>query len=246
MQPGGVVARLDPKTGKVTRRVKLQATALDGLAIGEGAVWATADADGALWRIDLAGGRPSSIPVGEGAVGVAVGEGSVWVANPLRGTVSEVSPDSNAVERTIVVGGTPRGLAIGEGAVWVAVNGSGGTVAATEGEHEGLPGSFCEPVFFGGEGSPDFLVTSDLALQSGARLANVQMAHAIAYTLRARGFKAGPYRIGYQSCDDSPARTGNFDLLERAKNARTYAAEEEGSARSARSTHPARWRRCPS
>ena len=43
---------------------RLPATALDGLAIGEGAVWATADADGALWRIDLAGGRPSSISVG--------------------------------------------------------------------------------------------------------------------------------------------------------------------------------------
>jgi branched-chain amino acid transport system substrate-binding protein len=227
MQASGIVARLDPKTGTVTRRVKLQATALDGLAVGEGAAWVTADADGELWRIDSGGGRPSSIPVGEGAVAVAVGEGSVWVANALRGTVSEVSPSSNAVERTIAVGGTPRALAVGEGAVWVAVTASGGTVAAAGGDHQGLPGSFCDSVFFGGEGSPDFLIASDLALQGGGRLANVQMAQAIAYTLRSRGFKAGRYRIGYQSCDDSIARTGLFDLDKCAANARAYAAHEQ-------------------
>ena len=224
MQGGGVVARIHPTTGAVTRRVELRATALDGLAVGEGAAWATADADGTLWRIDTKGGRPSSIPVGEGAVAVAVGEGSVWVANPLRGTVSEVSPESNAVERTIAIGGTPRALAVGEGAVWVATSASGGTVAASGDGQQGLPASFCDPVFFGGEGSPDFLIASDLALQGGPRLANVQMAQAIAYTLRARGFRAGEYRIGYQSCDDSIARTGLFDLDKCAANARTYAA----------------------
>jgi branched-chain amino acid transport system substrate-binding protein len=225
MQASGVVARLDPKTGKVTRRVKLQATALDALAVGEGAVWVTADADGTLWRIDIKGGRPSSIPLGAGAVAVAVGEGSVWVANPLRGTVSEVSPASNAVERTIAVGGTPRALAVGDGAVWVAVSASGGTVAASSGKTQGLPASFCEDVFYGGEGSPDFVIASDLALQGTQRLANVQMAQAVAYTLRTRGFKAGRYRIGYQSCDDSTARLGRFDLDKCAANARTYAAQ---------------------
>ena len=36
------------------------------------------------------------------------------------------------------------------------------------------------------------------------------MSQAIAYILRSRGFKAGPYKVGYQSCDDSIARTGSF------------------------------------
>jgi branched-chain amino acid transport system substrate-binding protein len=227
LQSEGVIARLDPQTGKVVRRVKLPATALDALAVGDGAVWVTADADGTLWRIDEGGGRPFSIPVGQGAVAVAVGDGSVWVANPLRGTVTEVSTSSNAVERTIQVGGAPRAVAVGEGAVWVAVTGSGGTSAASTEKHEGLPASFCDPVFFGGDGEPDFLVASDLALQGGARLNNVQMAQAIAFVVRTRGFKAGPYRVGFQSCDDSIARTGLFDLDKCAQNARAYAARDK-------------------
>ena len=225
MQSSGTVAQLDPQTGAIRRRVKLPATALDALAVGEGAVWASADADGDLWRIDTVnGGRPSSVPVGEGAGAVAVGAGKVWVANPLRGTIVQVSPGSNAVERTIPVGGTPRALAVGEGKVWVAVTADGGTVAASSGHEQGLPASFCDKVFYGGEGSPDFLIASDLALQGDGRLANVQMAQAIAFVVRTRGFKAGSHHIGYQSCDDSIARTGIFDLDKCAANARAYSA----------------------
>ncbi len=224
---GGVV-RIDPKTYAVSRRFKLRATFLGALAVGEGSVWITAPQDGTLWRIELgAGGRPSAIPVGEGAFGVAVGEGSVWVANPLRGTVVQVSPSARAVEDTVEVGGTPRALAVGEGAVWVAVTGGGGAAAATGDDEEGLPASFCESVFFGGNGSPDFLIASDLPLQGGVRLATAQMSQAIAYVLRRREFKAGPYRVGYQSCDDSIARTGLFDLDKCAANARAYAANRK-------------------
>jgi YVTN family beta-propeller protein len=219
------VARIDPAKNAVDQPIRLGATTLGGLAVGEGSVWVTAPPDGTLWRIEpSAGGRPSSIPVGEGAYAVSVGGGSVWVANPLRGTVSKIDPSANSVERTIPVGGTPRAIAVGEGAVWVAVGGVGGAVTATSSSvGDALPRSFCEPVLYGGTGSPDYLIASDLPLQGGPRLSTVQMAQAIAYVVRKRGFRAGRHRIGYQSCDDSIARTGLFDLAKCAANAREYA-----------------------
>jgi branched-chain amino acid transport system substrate-binding protein len=223
------VARIDTERNVITRQVPLQATALGTLTIGEGAVWVTAPQDGTLWRVELAeGSRPSAIPVGAGVFDVAVGAGSVWVSNPLRGTVVRVDPSENAVTRTIDVGNTPRGLAVGEGAVWVGVSGTGGALAATAtGEQATLPRSFCEELFFGGGGRPDYLIASDLPLQGGARVTTQQMSQAIAYVLRRRGFRAGRFRVGYQSCDDSLARTGLFDVGKCAANAREYARNEK-------------------
>jgi hypothetical protein len=48
------------------------------------------------------------------------------------------------------------------------------------------------------------------------------MVQAITFALRERGFRAGRLRLGYQSCDDSIARTGLFDEATCAANARTY------------------------
>jgi len=44
----------------------------------------------------------------------------VWVANGLRGTVSRIDPESNAVVRTVQVGNGPSGIAAGFGSVWEA------------------------------------------------------------------------------------------------------------------------------
>jgi branched-chain amino acid transport system substrate-binding protein len=222
--PDGAVGKIDPRRNRVRRRIQLRTTAAARVAVGMGSVWVTDPAEGTLWRIDLAGASvPSAIPVGEGALGITVGGGSVWVANPLRGTVAQVSPSANAVVRTVPVGGAPRAVAVGEGAVWVAVTGSGGAVAVGARGKEGLPRSFCENVFFGGGGSPDLLIASDLPLQGGVRLTSAQMSQAIAFVLRKRAFRAGRFRVGYQSCDDSIARTGLYDDQKCAANAREYA-----------------------
>ncbi len=64
-------------------------------------------------------------------------------------------------------------------------------------------------------------------LQGGARVQTTQMAQAIAYVLRRRGFRAGRFRVGYQSCDDSIATTGLYDLPKCRANARAYASHAE-------------------
>ena len=52
------------------------------------------------------------------------------------------------------------------------------------------------------------------------------MVQAIKYALKQRGFKAGSYKIGYQSCDDSTAQAGAWDSAKCASNARAYAGNK--------------------
>jgi branched-chain amino acid transport system substrate-binding protein len=49
------------------------------------------------------------------------------------------------------------------------------------------------------------------------------MTKAIAYELNANGWKAGKYKIGYQSCDDSTASAGKWDPAKCSANAGVYA-----------------------
>ena len=71
-----------------------------------------------------------------------------------------------------------------------------------------LPASTCEPVVPARTAEADVLVVSDLPLQGGVRVSATQMAQAITFVLREHGFRAGRFRVAYQSCDDSIARTG--------------------------------------
>ena len=94
--------------------------------------------------------------------------------------------------------------------------GGGGNVSA-------LPSSACASIYYEGSGSPQFIVASDLPLQGAGRAQTTQMVQAIKYALKQRGFKAGKYTIGYQSCDDSTAQAGAWDSAKCASNARAYA-----------------------
>ncbi len=53
------------------------------------------------------------------------------------------------------------------------------------------------------------------------------MADAIRFVLREHGFRAGRHSVGYRSCDDSTAQTGNFDRRTCAANANAYAHAEK-------------------
>jgi len=85
-----------------------------------------------------------------------------------------------------------------------------------------LPSSSCGPVVYKGSGSPDFIVASDLPLQGAIRHQTVQVSRAEIWALAEAGWKAGSYKIGYQSCDDSTAQTGGWDTAKCATNAHLY------------------------
>ncbi len=211
---GAAVSRIEPRTNSVTQTIKINSSGLAGIAVGAGSVWATDPFDGIVWRIEP-GLKPitRTIPVGLGVSNIAFGAGAVWTANFIDGTVSRIDPRTNAVTRKTRFAGTPQGVAVGGGSAWVSV--AGGT------RRGDLPTSACAEVEAGG-GAPDVLIASDLPLQGPRSGVPRTMAEAIRFVLRQHEFRAGRFVVGYQSCDDSTAQSGNFDPFKCASNAKAY------------------------
>ena len=210
------VARIDPRRNKVAQVIPVPTSSLVGIAVGAGSVWATDPYDGVVWRI-APGPKPvaRTVALGLGVTQIAFGDGAAWAANLANGTVSRIDPRTDEVTTTRKLHGTPQGLAVGDGSVWVSVAG-----ATTKGA---LPAANCAPVESGGA-RPDLIVASDLPLQ-GPTLAPT-LAAAVRFVLRSHRFRAGRFIVGYQSCDDSTARTQGSDFFKCASNARAYSSDE--------------------
>jgi branched-chain amino acid transport system substrate-binding protein len=109
-------------------------------------------------------------------------------------------------------------------ALVVVATGYGKADHATKAEL--LPSSSCGPLVYGGGGSPQFIIASDLPLQGAGRSQTVQMTKAIGFVLQKHNFKAGKYSVGYQSCDDSTAQAGKWVSAKCAANAAAYARDQ--------------------
>src|SRR4029450_1077437 len=88
-----------------------------------------------------------------------------------------------------------------------------------------LPASSCSPVQYKGSGKADYLVASDLPLIGGSRQQTTQMNKAIAYVLDQQGWKAGKYKIAFQSCNDASAQLAKWDPTKCSANAHAYAGD---------------------
>lgn len=87
-----------------------------------------------------------------------------------------------------------------------------------------LPSSSCGPIFYKGSGQPQYLIASDLPLQGAGRAQPLSMVKAIQYVMQTQyKFRAGKYRVGYQSCDDATAQQGGWATEKCTANARAYA-----------------------
>ncbi len=205
--PDPAVVRIDPRSNAVTATIRVPSSNLNDLTVGGGAVWASDPQEGVVWRIDPGPPvRQRTIPVAKEVDSLAFGAGSVWAVNPFAGTISRIDPSTNLVSETIPIGGTPTDVAVGDGSAWVSDAGA----------------SCGKPVYVG-SGDPQYLVVSDLALRSPGS-ENLAMTRAIELVFRKRGFRAGKYRVAYQSCDDSSSQIGIFDIPKCAANAKSYAA----------------------
>src|SRR6266540_2868859 len=93
---------------------------LRAVAFGGGSVWAAAEIDEHILRIDPDAGRVSrTIPVEGRPRDVAVGEGAVWVAT--ESSVVRIDPATNRATTVHEFADDPimPGIAVGAGAVWV-------------------------------------------------------------------------------------------------------------------------------
>ncbi|MFZ1878606.1 MAG: BTAD domain-containing putative transcriptional regulator, partial [Gaiellaceae bacterium] len=226
------VVRLDPQTGAVVAEIRI-AVAQDarvaspfGIAVGFGSVWVADALSNTVSELSpQLNAVVATIPVGERPTAIAVGERAVWVLDAGSGTVTRIDPRRHAVAATINVGRTVTGIAAGLGGIWVTVAGGAPTPAAGD-RHprlQALPLSSCSPAVHG-HGTADVLITSELPTFGGDQTPDpvvADMRAAILDVLRRRGFRAGRYRVAYQSCDDSAP--GRGPTPERcAANARLY------------------------
>jgi branched-chain amino acid transport system substrate-binding protein len=101
--------------------------------------------------------------------------------------------------------------------------GCGGSGGGSGGNVSALPASSCSDIYYQGDGDPDYLIASDLPLQGSGRTQTVQMTEAIKFILKQDNFKAGKYKVGYQSCDDSTAQAGKWASEKCSANANAYA-----------------------
>ena len=81
-------------------------------------------------------------------------------------------------------------------------------------------------VQYGGSGSPDAVIVSDLPLRGDSAQRSSQQVDAIKLALDQAGWKAGDLNVGFQSCDDSIAKTGLWDAHTCTANAKAYAADK--------------------
>ena len=105
--------------------------------------------------------------------------------------------------------------------VVVLAAGCGGGARSAEPVSKGS----CGPLQYHGPGKPQYVIVSDLPLRAppGAR----EQVAGIEYVLKQRGYQAGKYRIGYQSCDDSSASVGAYDNGVCTANAKAYATDTD-------------------
>ena len=210
---GNSVRRIDARKNRPGQRIESGSLELEGIAVGAGSVWATAEADGLVWRFEPGpDATAQSIDVGSGSGFIAFGAGAVWVANYTDGTVSRIDPRTNRVTSRRPIGPV-QALSVGEGAAWVTVAG-----ASRDGT---LPASACSPIE-AGAGTPDVIVASDLPLQGPTSAYPRRLLESIRQVFRKRSYRAGRFRVGLQSCDASTAQSGVWEPRRCAANANAY------------------------
>jgi branched-chain amino acid transport system substrate-binding protein len=111
------------------------------------------------------------------------------------------------------------GALVAVAAVFAGISGT----AQSASKVTALPSSSCGPIVYKGSGKPDYIIASDLPLQGAIRKQTVQISRAMIWALQQKSFKAGNWKIGYQSCDDSTAQAGGWDTAKCATNARLFA-----------------------
>ena len=211
------IVQIDPDLDVVSRRIDLAEQTLGELAIGAGAVWVADPFGGKVWRVESRPGvAKRAIPVELWVASVAFADGIVWASNEIADKVYRIDPRSNAV----TVGShvfAPRSVAAAHGSVWV-------TAASPPSQDAALPRPTCGPVFYGGAGKPDLLIASDLPLKGEDRDMTLGMVEGLRLVLRQRGFDAGGYSVGYQSCDSATAQGGASDFFRCGMNAKAFAS----------------------
>ena len=124
--------------------------------------------------------------------------------------------------RTVAAAVTVVVAALGALAL-VGCGGSGGSSSTSSASIESVGAAGCSDPEYGGEGTPDGLIVSDLPMQGDSAERSQQQVDAIRIVLEKNGWKAGSTTVAFQACDDSIAKTGLWDPATCRGNATDYA-----------------------
>jgi virginiamycin B lyase len=116
----GTLARVDPRTNRVTARVRVGRGSC-AVAAGAGGVWVANYRTGLVLRVDPRTRKVRRVFVGGSPFDLVVAAGGVWVTGFENGTLVRVEPRTLRVVRRIRLGGAPNGLVYAAGSLWVGL-----------------------------------------------------------------------------------------------------------------------------
>ncbi len=116
----GTLARVDPKTSKITATLRTKLADPEGASLpASAASGRSLIRRGVVSRIDPAtNGAVAEIYVSGGAYAVVFADDALWITSETGDLLTRVNPHNNEIVETIKVGPKPGRLAVGEGAVW--------------------------------------------------------------------------------------------------------------------------------
>jgi len=213
------VIPIDPKTGRVGTAIRVPSLFyLGGIAVGAGSVWVTSPVEGVVWRIEPH--RVTTVDLAYGASAITFALGDVWVANRYDGSIERIDPRATPPRVTKVASvPAPQDIVSDGSHIFVAAG-------AVSGRRGALTAQSCGPVDYHGPGSPDLLIASDLPLEGHGSDVTAAAVATIKATLSRHGYRAGRYRVGYQSCDDASTAAGGFDDGQCSANATAFADDQ--------------------
>jgi branched-chain amino acid transport system substrate-binding protein len=102
-------------------------------------------------------------------------------------------------------------------------DGGGGGAAVTGPPARAVSVPTCSPVTYGGPGRPRFLIVNSSPYQGLYKGHGVQTAQAMKMMLAQRDWRAGPYPVGIQTCEETDAATGLSSPALCRRNAHAFA-----------------------
>ena len=227
--------RASPLRIPIVNRPGLQSPYPIAIEAGLGSIWVLNGNTATVTRIDPSQrGVIATIPVGidHAPRRLAVGAGAAWVAG-ADGTLTRIDATTN-VPRIMTLAKGLNDVAVTGGVVWVsAVRGYAAPIHASRAAPAASPyagiralaAGRCSPLYYRPGDRPRLLIASDLPLQGDSGPNGLQINAAIELRLRERGFRAGPFAIAFQACDDSTPTTVTTDEARCRANARAYASD---------------------
>jgi virginiamycin B lyase len=115
------LARIDPKTGKITATLSIGAAdVMSGVVATPDSVWMFTDSKTTLSRIDPEDNKVvEELRLPANCNSLAYGENSLWVTCPSEPRILRINPATNLVDKRIEVSAGPRAVAFGANSVWV-------------------------------------------------------------------------------------------------------------------------------